>query len=73
MYKRQALAGVGAVVMYFRKLILDLPFFTQRTESALPVPVTTVTVPSVPRLEQEPPPPGMTNLPEGFTGFDDDW
>ncbi len=66
-------AGVGAVVMYLRKLILDSPTFTPRAESPVPVPVATVTVSSVPRPEQEPSPPGMANLPDGFTGFDEDW
>ncbi len=68
-----ALAGVGAVVMYMRRLVLDSNLFSTRDQVvAEVVPVTSVSVPPAPEV-QGPLPPGMENLPEGFTGFDEDW
>ena len=64
-----ALAGVGAVVMYLRELINTSALFS-RAEAPEPAPV--ITVPSLPR-EEAAPVPGMSNLPDGFEGFDEDW
>lgn len=67
-----ALAGVGAVIMYLRRLLLDSNLFAPRIEHIEPVPVTTITVPEIDRAASDVPP-GLDNLPEGFTGFDEDW
>lgn len=62
-----ALAGVGAVVMHLRNWLYSSTLFAPRLPMAEPV----LALPS-PRKET-PLPPGMANLPEGFTGFDEDW
>jgi hypothetical protein len=67
-----ALAGVGAVAMYGRLLIQESGLLGTRFGGAA-APATVL--PPVPEmvLLSEPPPPGLDNLPEGFTGFDEDW
>lgn len=67
-----ALAGVGAVAMYGRVLIQESGLLGARFGGA-GAPVTVL--PALPEtmLLPEPPPPGLDNLPEGFTGFDEDW
>jgi cytoskeletal protein CcmA (bactofilin family) len=66
-----ALAGVGAVVMYLRSAINVSVLFTPRPEEAEPL----VSPPVVPAPEQEEGEisAGLENLPEGFSGFDEDW
>jgi hypothetical protein len=64
-----AMAGVGAVVMHIRGTIYTSGFIATRAAEAdtasLPMPV-----PLVEEIETEP---GMENLPDGFSGFDEDW
>ena len=68
-----ALSGVGALVMVARAFVYETTPIT---------PYAPAPRPSVPLLSPPParsteedyfPPPGMDNLPEGFTGFDEDW
>jgi cytoskeletal protein CcmA (bactofilin family) len=62
-----ALAGMGAVVMYLRGMVYLSERFTLR-QAAVPH------FGSLPPLfEGMESMPGMDNLPEGFTGFDEDW
>ncbi len=67
-----ALAGVGAVAMYGRLLIQESGLLGTRFGG---VAAPSVVIPAVPEmvLLSEPLPPGLDNLPEGFTGFDEDW
>jgi cytoskeletal protein CcmA (bactofilin family) len=66
------LAGIGAVAMYAR----DVVYVSRLT----PSPLRPVTL-GIPTATTQPPPPpadyevspGMENLPEGFSGFDEDW
>lgn len=66
-----ALAGVGAVVMYLRSAINVSVLFTPRPEEVELL----VSPPVAAASEQEEGemPPGLENLPEGFSGFDEDW
>ena len=68
-----ALAGVGAVMMYFRSTLNTFQGFAPRAPARQPrmAPVTV----SLPASAPEPGDrlPGMENLPEGFSGFDEDW
>lgn len=69
------LAGIGAVTMYGRVALDNLPLLlAPRSQAAVPagVPVRP-RVPVMPAVPLGPLPPGMDNLPEGFTGFDEDW
>lgn len=68
-----ALAGVGAVAMYARLLIQESGLLGTRFGGPTVVPATAFPAPPAPVLLPEPPPPGLDNLPEGFTGFDEDW
>ncbi len=67
-----ALAGVGAVAMYGRLLIQESGLLGTRFGGAA---TPSMVIPAVPEmvLLSEPLPPGLDNLPEGFTGFDEDW
>ncbi|MBN1563149.1 MAG: hypothetical protein JXA10_04875 [Anaerolineae bacterium] len=73
-----ALAGAGAVVMYLRIQLDRMALLPARVSTLRPPTVTTTTV-SFPKTALQPAreplslPPGLENLPEGFTGFDDDW
>ncbi len=68
-----ALAGVGAVVMYGRDLLATSPLLAPRSAvtagvaDLIPIPI------PVSVWESQEPPPGLDNLPDGFTGFDDNW
>lgn len=68
-----ALSGVGAIVLYVREV-----FYSSRAVRPHPVLASPASIPSIPMTAPPPPPedfemsPGMDNLPEGFTGFDDD-
>jgi hypothetical protein len=64
-----ALAGVGAAAMYVRSVMDTTTLFATRSTGAGAV--TTVTTSVILPLTQ--PGIGMENLPEGFSGFDDDW
>ncbi len=65
-----ALAGVGAVIMHTRRLLIDSGLFTP---AALGEPLPALPAPSpLPPLPEEIPL-GMEDLPEGFSGFDEDW
>ncbi len=72
-----AFAGAGAVVMYLRGQIDKMALLPVRAAAPRPVSVATTTV-SFPKTLLSPAKeplsllPGMENLPEGFTGFDDD-
>lgn len=71
-----ALAGIGAVVMYVRELTQTSAVITLMPRLAAPrQPVLALPTPQPPLDEaaDEPAPPGMDNLPEGFHGFDDTW
>ncbi len=67
-----ALAGIGAVVLYARDLanVSNLAMVRRLPLPHLPV-VLSRGVP--PLAEDAEKPVGMDNLPEGFTGFDEDW
>jgi len=68
------LAGVGAVVMYFRTVVQDEGLFGARDRALAAVEVAPLITPAPGELAlDEPLPPGLENLPEGFTGFDEDW
>jgi hypothetical protein len=67
-----ALAGVGAVVMYGRDLLSAAPLLVSRAAAAGSADVLTIPVP-VSIWESQEPSPGLENLPEGFSGFDDNW
>ncbi|MBI5960940.1 MAG: hypothetical protein HY866_19530 [Chloroflexi bacterium] len=64
-----ALAGMGATVMYGRSIMDTTVLFAARASGAAGVATVTTSV----RLPLTQPSIGMENLPEGFTGFDDDW
>jgi cytoskeletal protein CcmA (bactofilin family) len=66
-----SLAGVGAVVMHIRSTIDTTALLALRDKARArsTPPVISVTLLSPEDLE---PTPGMANLPEGFTGFDED-
>ncbi len=64
-----ALAGVGAVIMHTRRLLIDSGLFTPAT-LAEPLPALPAPLPPPPPEEI---PLGMEDLPEGFRGFDEDW
>jgi cytoskeletal protein CcmA (bactofilin family) len=66
-----ALAGVGAVVMYLRSAINVSVLFTSRPEETEP-PISPLAPPAPEQPEGEVPS-GLENLPEGFSGFDEDW
>jgi len=64
-----ALAGVGAVVMFLR-----MWFYNARTAAEMPAMVGAEALAPAPIptfFEESPGQPGMDNLPEGFTGFED--
>jgi cytoskeletal protein CcmA (bactofilin family) len=61
-----ALAGVGSVVMVMREWVYTSTLFAPSVPLAEPVR-------AEPTPRAEVPQPGMDNLPEGFTGFDDGW
>jgi hypothetical protein len=67
-----SLAGVGAVVMHLRSSIDTTALFPFRDRSAEreATPTISVTLPPVP--EEVELGPGMEDLPEGFSGFDED-
>jgi hypothetical protein len=67
-----ALAGVGAVVMHIRGMIYTTGIFTSREaeDELVGIPAISITLPAM--TEEIEPEPGMDNLPEGFTGFDED-
>ncbi len=67
-----ALAGVGAVAMYGRALFQEVWQRGPRL-AGTGAAVATVTIPARAEWAEEPLPPGLDNLPEGFTGFDEDW
>jgi hypothetical protein len=64
-----ALAGVGAVVMHIRGMIYTSGFIAPR---AAETDVVSLPVPLLP-IEDVEAGPGMEDLPEGFSGFDEDW
>jgi hypothetical protein len=66
-----ALAGVGAVVMYLRSAINVSGLFAPRPEETEP----SFELPGVvaPEREEVEGQTGLDNLPEGFSGFDEDW
>jgi hypothetical protein len=73
-----ALAGAGAVVMYLRGQLDTVGLLPARATSPRGAAVTTPTVSfphprRPPTKETRPLSPGLENLPEGFTGFDEDW
>jgi hypothetical protein len=73
-----ALAGAGAVVMYLRSQVDRMTLLPTRAAAPRSTTITTTTVsfpktPIPPAKEPRLLPPGLDNLPEGFTGFDDDW
>lgn len=69
-----ALAGVGAIVIYIREVMIA-------SEEMMPLAVTAPTAAAdvmpeaqvTPLFDVSDEPRGLDNLPEGFTGFDDDW
>ncbi len=66
-----ALAGVGAVVMHVRAAIYEnREMIAQASEPTI---ATTIAVTAPPLPKEIETGPGMTNLPEGFTGFEEDW
>lgn len=70
------LSGIGAVVMYLRQRLMESNLFAPQTAAVDitdPTPLLTVSTPTQPRKPEPAPPPGLENLPEGFTGFDEDW
>ncbi len=69
-----ALAGGGAVIMTLRDAITESGLFAQRPAAVLAPAGELVTITPV-RRERQPEalPPGMANLPPGFTGFDENW
>ncbi len=67
-----ALAGVGAVAMYGRALFQDVRQRGPRL-AGVGAATATVTIPARAEWAGESLPPGLDNLPEGFTGFDEDW
>ena len=64
-----ALAGVGAVIMHTRRLLINSGLFTP---AALAEPLPALPAPPPPPPPEEVPL-GMEDLPEGFRGFDEDW
>ncbi len=70
------LSGIGAVVMYMRQRLLESNLFAPQT-AAVDItdatPLLSVSTPVQAHKPESVPPPGMENLPEGFTGFDEDW
>jgi hypothetical protein len=66
-----ALAGVGAVVMYLRSAINVSGLFAPRPEETEPSFESSVVV--APEREEVEEQAGLENLPEGFSGFDEDW
>ena len=68
-----ALAGVGAVAMYGRALLQDVRQRGPRLDEAGAAIMTAVTIPARATWAEEALPAGLDNLPEGFTGFDEDW
>ncbi len=68
-----ALAGIGAIMMYLRQLVDTSNLLAQRP--AIPVRIPTIqrkAAPATPQYDLANTP-GMENLPDGFTGFDEDW
>jgi len=66
-----ALAGVGAVVMYLRSAINVSGLFAPRPEETEPsLELSGVVVPEREEVEAQA---GLDDLPEGFSGFDEDW
>jgi hypothetical protein len=64
-----ALAGVGAVVMHMRGMIYTSGFIAPR---AAETDIVSLPMPTLPTGDAEAGP-GMEDLPEGFSGFDEDW
>lgn len=70
-----ALAGVGAVMMYVRRVLIDVALLRPRLEPAWAPPPVMLPAPAPPPLivPGDDGPYGLENLPPGFTGFDEDW
>lgn len=67
-----ALAGVGALVMVVRAFVYEPARVAPPAPVLRPVPLLSPPPAQAPP-DDHVPAPGMENLPEGFTGFDDDW
>jgi hypothetical protein len=67
-----ALAGIGAVVLYARDLT-DVSNLAMVRRLPLPHLPLVLSRGAPPLAEDAEKPVGMENLPEGFTGFDEDW
>ena len=69
-----ALAGIGAVVMYFRDVLYASNLLGTGSSSVVAPLVVAHSPPRITPIVQEVElSPGMANLPEGFSGFDENW
>jgi hypothetical protein len=65
-----ALAGIGAVVIYIRGIFEGNGLFGRMERPIAVIPATSYLPPTAKDAAL---PPGMDNLPDGFTGFDENW